>query len=31
MAHLYPREKYLSRIRGFYDATDIIKVLTGMR
>ncbi len=28
---LYPREKYLSRIRGFYDATDLIKVITGVR
>ena len=31
MAKLYKREKYLSRIRGFYHATDIIKVLTGLR
>lgn len=28
---LYKRENYLKRIRGFYDATDIIKVLTGVR
>ena len=28
---LYKREKYLSRIRGFYHSTDIIKVLTGVR
>ncbi len=28
---LYRREKYLSRIRGFYDADDIIKVITGVR
>ena len=28
---LYKREKYLSRIRGFYDADDIIKVITGVR
>lgn len=31
MTKLYKREKYLSRIRGFYRATDIIKVLTGLR
>ena len=24
---LFPREKYLRRIRGFYDAADIIKVI----
>ena len=28
---LFPREKYLSRMRGFYDADDIIKVITGVR
>ena len=28
---LYKREKYLSKIRPFYDATDIIKVITGIR
>ena len=28
---LFPREKYLRRIRGFYDAADIIKVITGVR
>jgi len=28
---LYKREKYLSKIRGFYNATDLIKVLTGVR
>ena len=28
---LFPREKYLSRMRGFYDADDIIKVVTGVR
>lgn len=28
---LYKREKYLKRIRGFYDACDIIKVITGIR
>ena len=31
MAKLYAREKYLSKIRGFYHATDIIKVITGLR
>ena len=31
MAKLYKREKYLSQIRGFYHATDIIKVITGLR
>ncbi len=31
MMELYKREKYLSRIRGFYDADDIIKVITGVR
>ena len=28
--NVYPREKYLSRIRPFYDS-DIIKVITGIR
>ena len=28
---LYRREKYLARIRGFYDADEIIKVVTGVR
>jgi predicted AAA+ superfamily ATPase len=28
---LFRREKYLSKIRGFYDADDIIKVITGVR
>ena len=28
---LFKREKYLSKIRGFYDADDIIKVVTGVR
>ena len=27
MPKLYKREKYLSRMRGFYHANDIIKVL----
>ena len=28
---LFRREKYLSRIRPFYDQDDIIKVITGVR
>ena len=28
---LYTREKYLKKIRSFYDADDIIKVITGIR
>ena len=28
---LYIREKYLRKIRGFYDSADIIKVITGLR
>ena len=28
---LYKRENYLQKIRGFYDADDIIKVITGVR
>lgn len=28
---LYLREKYLRKIRSFYDADDIIKVITGIR
>ncbi len=28
---LYKREKYLSKIRGFYHSNDIIKVITGIR
>ena len=31
MPKLYKREKYLSRMRGFYHAKDIIKVLIGLR
>ncbi len=27
----YPREKYLAQIRPFYDSTDLIKVITGVR
>ncbi len=29
--HLYKREEYLKRIRGFYHDTEIIKVITGVR
>ena len=29
--NLYKRENYLKKIRGFYDADDIIKVITGVR
>ena len=28
---LYTREKYLTKIRGFYHSCEIIKVLTGVR
>ena len=28
---LYRRELYLKRIRNFYDSSDIIKVITGVR
>ena len=28
---LYKREKYLKRIRPFYESEDIIKVITGVR
>lgn len=28
---LFAREKYLKKIRGFYDSNDIIKVITGIR
>lgn len=28
---LYKREMYLKKIRGFYDETEIIKVLIGVR
>ena len=28
---LFIREKYLSKIRGFYHSEDIIKVVTGVR
>ena len=31
MNNLYPREKYLTKIRGFYHECEIIKVLTGVR
>lgn len=26
---LFKREKYLKRIRPFYDAADLVKVITG--
>ena len=28
---LYIRENYLKKIRGFYHADDLIKVITGVR
>ncbi len=28
---LFKRENYLRKIRGFYHANDIIKVITGIR
>ena len=28
---LYRRENYLRKIRGFYHAEDLIKVITGVR
>ena len=28
---LYPRERYLRQIRGFYHESEIIKVITGVR
>ena len=28
---IFFREKYLERIRGFYDEDDLIKVITGVR
>ena len=28
---LYPREQYLAKMRGFYHAPDLIKVITGVR
>ena len=31
MKKLYKREKYLKRLRGFYDDVDMIKVITGVR
>ncbi len=31
LGELYPREKYLSKLRGFYHECEIIKVLTGVR
>ena len=31
MEKLYYREKYLKKLRGFYDDVDMIKVITGVR
>ena len=31
MKKLYYREKYLEKLRGFYDDVDMIKVITGVR
>ena len=31
MDKLYFREKYLKKLRGFYDDVDMIKVITGVR
>lgn len=31
MDKLYIREKYLNKLRGFYDDVDMIKVITGVR
>jgi len=31
MAKLYFRNRYLEKIRGFYDEGEIIKVITGVR
>ncbi|MDY3265446.1 MAG: AAA family ATPase, partial [Candidatus Enterosoma sp.] len=31
MENIYFREKYLSKIRGFYHDADLIKVITGIR
>lgn len=31
IVELFKRENYLKKIRGFYNATDIIKVLSGVR
>jgi len=28
---IYNRENYLNKIRGFYDDTETIKVITGIR
>ena len=28
---IYRRERYLSRLRPFYDADDLIQVITGIR
>ena len=31
MNKIYKREEYLKKIRGFYDDTEMIKVITGIR
>lgn len=31
MSKLYKREEYLNKIRGFYDDSEMIKVITGIR
>ena len=31
MDRLYFREKYLEKLRGFYDDVDMVKVITGVR
>ena len=31
MENLYKRESYLEKIRPFYDVTELIKVITGVR
>lgn len=30
-SRIYPREQYLERLRPFYDSTDLIKVVSGVR
>ena len=31
MDKLYVRERYLSKLRSYYDSTDMVKILTGVR
>ena len=31
MENLYKRERYLIKIRSFYDETEVIKVITSVR